>query len=77
MQPVIHKYINAEKGGFVIWAASSGVSHLEEAFRFGNIKSAGFVQFIDGKPLCFGGSDSLNIDSSPDDSQLMATQLGL
>ena len=45
--------------------------------RAGTIVSAGFALIIDGKVRCYGRSESLNKDSAPEDSALLATQLGL
>lgn len=35
------------------------------------VVSAGFFQFEDGKPYCFGRSHSLNLESRPEDSLII------
>ena len=39
--------------------------------RTGQVTSAGFVEFVDDEPHAFGRSDSLNIESHPEDSEII------
>lgn len=79
------KYIRHEKQGFILWPRVGGdpVWHRHMA-RFvvgkcdgGEILSAGSVRFVDGKPECYGMSESLKLRSKPEDSELLAQQLGI
>ena len=78
-----HKYIRHSKIGFIIWPKTDDVWHnamgkfiCNQCFN-NEILSAGFVSFKDGKPRCYGGSESLHIYSLPDDSEKIAEQFGL
>jgi len=75
-----HKYIRHSKVGFILWPTDHGLHHhqVAEVVKYhGHIISAGFVSIIDGGVFCFGKSDTLQIVSGGDDSQLLAEQLGL
>ena len=63
---------------FVIFGADT-ISHLDVALKFGKYKpnSAGFVFFKDGKPECYGHSESLSVYSGQTDSADMAKFLGV
>ena len=77
------KYVRHEEIGFVLWPRTDALWHshvgrLLQQRRDGKIVSAGFVEFgQDGKPVCFGMSESLNITSKDGDSEALAQQLGL
>ena len=77
------KYVRHEEIGFVLWPRTdalwhSDVGQLLRQRQGGNIVSAGFVKFgQDGKPVCFGMSESLNITSKDGDSEALAQQLGI
>jgi len=77
----MQKYIRFSNIGFVIWSAENPtLSHAEVAachVNAGNPISAGFVAFHNGKPKCAGESMTLGLESHPDDSALLAKQLGL
>lgn len=77
-QMIIHKYIRFDTG-FVLWPMDVKIRHSDVRKLSDSIPiSAGFVGFgKNGKPLCDGISDSLNLKSLPEDSGLLAEQLGL
>lgn len=70
------KYVRCEVG-FITWPDFDDISHAEMGIilRKRNIKSAGFAIIEDNKATCFGRSASLNIDSLPEDSKLLALQM--
>lgn len=75
------KYIRHAEIGFVIWPKTDALWHshvgaLTSKHRPGDIISAGFVEFTNGV-RCYGMSESLGIESLPDDSEALAKQLGL
>lgn len=73
-----HKYIRVDGLGFVLFPRTDVVAHSRAAQLFGRageIISAGFVSFPDGKPRCFGMSESIGIGGLPDDSEALAKQL--
>lgn len=72
-----HKYIRCGEFGFILWPASFEAYHSHIGRFVENPISAGFVQFIDGKPACYGRSESMNLDSLPEDSDLLARQMRL
>lgn len=75
-----HKYIRHSEVGFILWPAGHKLHHDHVALAvqgYGSIVSAGFASIIDGGVFCFGRSDTLDIDSLEEDSQLLAEQLGL
>ncbi len=77
------KYVRHEEIGFVLWPRTDALWHshvgrLLQQCRGGKIVSAGFVEFgQDGRPVCFGMSESLNITSKDGDSEALAQQLGI
>ena len=74
------KYIRYEKYGFaLIPDLGDDPSHarLSKLFGEASVFSAGFVKFKNGKPECHGRSGSLGKSSKPEDSELLAKQLGL
>lgn len=79
-----HKYVRHSEAGFVVWPRiESDLYHshvgsmLSRSLRGGCLMSAGFVRFEGGKAVCYGRSESLDMDSLPEDSELLAAQLGL
>ncbi|NTV48135.1 MAG: hypothetical protein HGB32_03710 [Geobacteraceae bacterium] len=79
------KYIRHEEQGFILWPVVDGdplwhkhMGHLvTEKCHGGRILSAGFVRFINGKPVCYGESISLELTKHPDDNVALAQQLGI
>jgi hypothetical protein len=72
------KYLRHERVGFVTWPASDdGPWHTHMAVFLGQPMSAGFASIEFGKVRCYGRSESLCLDSRPDDSAALAVQLGL
>jgi hypothetical protein len=77
-----HKYIRYENYGFVLWPDSELLIHSNIAnvcARLGRTHpplSAGYAD-IDGTVVCHGRSESMGLDSRPDDSEALAKQLGL
>ena len=76
-----HKYIRYPSG-FIVWPWNhSKILHIhmdrlmkphgEEAV------SAGYAWFKDGSVLCNEGSDSMKLNALPEDSNLLAKQLGI
>lgn len=72
-----HKYVRDRYLGFILWPTTDTIIHADIGRMSRNPISAGFVRFEEGKPTCFGLSLSLGIDSHPEDSGLLAEQLGL
>ena len=76
------KYVHCLKGGFFLFPESDFTWHSHVAGFLTNRKgdqllSAGFVKFEDGMPVCHGYSESLEIGSNNDDTELLREQLGL
>jgi len=78
------KYIRHSTQGFILWQDLSSarlthrsMSDFVNQRHPGRILSAGFVFFSDGIPNCCGFSQSLNKESLPEDSELLAQQLGI
>lgn len=75
---VRQKYVRFERLGFVVFPISEDVWHAHvgnHVRRYaGNVISAGFVVFKNGKAQCFGESESLGISSLLEDSELMTKQ---
>lgn len=77
-----HKYVRHSIIGFILWPCSDDLYHshvgdLSVGMARGQILSAGFAVVYDGKVTCSGKSESLRIKSRPEDSELLAKQLGL
>lgn len=77
-----HKYVRHSIIGFILWPYSDDLYHshigeLSVGMGRGHIVSAGFAVIYDGKVTCSGKSESLRIESLPEDSKLLAKQLGL
>ena len=81
------KYIRQENDEFTIWADMTDVwhKHMASGVSFQSkipVISAGFfvIEYHKGEApevSCFGRSESLNLDSKPEDSALLANFLGL
>ena len=65
------KYIKTTTNDFILFLPP--ITHIGMAkslgFEIDFIESAGFVKIEDGQYKCFGQSDSLGIESGPDDSE--------
>lgn len=81
-----HKYVRHSALGFVLWPDSDFIWHqsigklLEYhlASKRGDIVSAGFVHFdVEGRPHCYGRSDSLGLSAQPEDTSLLRAQMGM
>lgn len=73
------KYVRSEEEGFLLSPQGlESIAHARVARLFRSpIVSAGFVRFSNWKPRCYGQSESLRIGSLPEDSDLLAEQLGI
>lgn len=74
------KYVRHSIVGFILWPRTDDLwhSHVGKVLpKAGRIESAGFASLAGGKVRCGGGSESLHINSRPDDSEALAAQLGL
>ena len=70
------KYVRDNDDNFVVFnKMNHSVAHVDFKPFMGNIKSAGFlgINRISGKVVCGGRSESLNIDSIPDDDSQFFT----
>lgn len=77
-----HKYVRHSALGFIIWPMTHDIyhSHIGEMMRansHGHLISAGFADFSCGTVKCYGLSESLRLASKPEDSRLLAKQLGI
>lgn len=74
-----HKYIRVKNVGFILWPKSETNLpwHAHVAKACGPVISAGFAAIEGGVVACYGRSESLGIDSRPEDSDLLFEQLGL
>ena len=73
------KYVRTSHSGFFIWPENTSVTHRDIGIAVGRkfIISAGFCS-IDGETesvICYGRSESLDIDSNKDDFLLLKLQL--
>lgn len=74
------KYVRHKTKGFFVFPDSDLVWHSQVGRFLGidKIISAGFVRFDkNGKPSCFGESESLNISSFPEDTNDLKIQMGI
>lgn len=76
------KYIRHSQIGFVLWPRTDDLWHSHVAaaipLKHGKkITSAGFCAVHEGTVTCWGRSESLDIDSHPDDAEMLARQLGI
>ncbi len=71
------KYVRHKKKGFFLFPESENVwhSHVGNFLGVDGIISAGFVDFNEGVPLCYGCSESLDIGSRDDDAELLRKQM--
>lgn len=77
-----HKYVRHSIVGFILFPDQDLLWHrhvgdLVRECAGGKIISAGFAHISKGGVECFGESESLEIKSLPEDSDLLSTQLGL
>ena len=75
------KYVRHDTVGFVIWPRTDDIwhSHVGSLLKRANGKlvSAGFARLKDGKAVCYGYSETLDLSSQEDDSAALTKQLGL
>jgi hypothetical protein len=81
------KYVRHAIAGFVVWPAKyPGLTHREvarairsgEDVKRGETLSAGFVEWDhDGRPLCMGRSESLDLDSREGDTEALRAEWGM
>lgn len=75
----VHKYIRHKQLGFILWPKTDLLIHADAARLVGcrsQIMSAGFADLVAGTAACYGRSESLDIDSLPEDSDALNKQLG-
>ena len=71
------KYVRMSLTGFILQEMTDQVfhSHIAQACRmeerYNKVVSAGFAYIESGKVICSGRSESLNIGSAPEDSELL------
>lgn len=79
---MIHKYVRNEVVGFVLFPATDLVFHSHVGGTVAresgspNI-SAGFAYISERGVKCYGRSESMRLNSAPEDSELLAEQLDL
>ncbi len=75
------KYIRHRKFGIILFPDNNDDSmmHSSIAYKFGrsNIISAGFTRLKDGKFVCYGMSESLNMKSIETDTPLLNSHFDL
>lgn len=75
------KYVRHSVIGFVLWPTQDKLwhAHIGAALHAvpGTIVSAGFCDVSTGIAVCWGESESLNIQSREEDSALLGKQLGI
>jgi hypothetical protein len=76
----LHKYIRHSKLGFILWPKEDDLWHMHVGQMLlkqtlGTIVSAGFVTFEREGPVCHGRSESLRIQSLPEDTALLRKQM--
>lgn len=71
------KYVRHSKVGFVIWPKTDNLWHSDvgQIMRSGHIISAGFADIYAGEASCYGRSESLDLNSRPEDSEELTKQL--
>lgn len=70
------KYIRFAGLGFVVFPDS--IYHRSMAGAFGHRPiSAGFIMWSDGKPICHGGSLSLELEHGPTDTRDLQREWGI
>jgi len=83
MTPYEHKYVRHSELGFVLFPTQDTLWHkhigvlIRQCFSKGELVSAGFARIEGGDVICYGESESLKMRSRPEDSDLLAKQLGL
>lgn len=76
-----HKYIRFKELGIILFPYTDDLTHAEvarcvERYANDDAISAGFVIFQQGKPCCIGRSESLHLDSQPEDTEILQKQFG-
>lgn len=77
-----HKYVRYHNYGFILWPMTDLLTHatlsgLVMGEMYVRPISAGFVSFYKGIPTCHGRSESMSLDSLPEDSTDLAEQMGI
>jgi hypothetical protein len=78
-----HKYLRHSVRGFILWPSDHEMFHshvaqtLERQYQAGSIVSAGFAFISQSGVTCMGESESLGLKSLPEDTDLLALQLGI
>jgi hypothetical protein len=82
----ILKYVRHSVAGFVVWPNNldalahcdvGRALHHSRDVGYGFVMSAGFICWKDGLPFCYGRSDSLNMDSLPEDTSTLRAEWGM
>lgn len=77
------KYVRLRFVGFIVWPDMNEVYHKDVAStakrknHLAEAISAGFCQLQQGRFICFGRSESLDLGGLPDDEAALNTQFGL
>lgn len=81
------KCVRLQTVGFILWPRTDRLFHSDLAEGCARspdlsrvprlVISAGFASLHEGEVRCWGRSESLNVDSLPEDAALLAMQLGL
>jgi hypothetical protein len=75
------KYVRHSTFGFILWPAGTDLWHAHVGRMVervgGKVVSAGFTDLSDGTVFCYGKSEFLGMSSLPEDTALLAAQLGL
>lgn len=77
-----HKYIRHSELGIMLFPMSHDLYHSHigrtmERYLGHGLISAGFAELDNGTVICHGRSESLSLGSKPEDSEVLAKQLGL
>ncbi len=73
----MNKYIKTEDGKFVLFSKVAVHRHVARLRLRSPTVSAGFVHSLSGQLHCIGRSESLNLDSLPEDTEQLRVWLGL
>lgn len=86
MSGQVLKYVRHSFTGFTVWPKRFNEVHHAHVGQMldrnpslarGQVLSAGFINFIGGLPVCYGGSESLGIDSLPGDTAALRAEWDL
>lgn len=71
------RFIDMDHGveSFIVFSFHMNHDETIKRIRHIEVVSAGFVSFGTGGVQCFGRSESLRIDSQPEDSELLERQM--